>query len=234
MHNYPKLHVTTGWHAYRYDENNINTKENFMANLLYVTCNVRPQDRSRSLSLGYEFLDEYLRRNPHDEVQVLDLYRDSIQRIDQDVFSAWERSDYSLLSEEERRKMSRIWRLADQFGRCDKYVFVTHSFNLWFPAEFKMYIDTISVPGLTYRLTPQGAQGSLPVQSRKSLHLHADLPFIFGPEQDMSVAYLRSMLNFLGIADQETVLLKGDDPEQGLEMEYQAARCRLLELARHF
>jgi FMN-dependent NADH-azoreductase len=34
-----------------------------MANLLYVTCNVRPQVRSRSLSLGYEFLDEYLRRN---------------------------------------------------------------------------------------------------------------------------------------------------------------------------
>ncbi len=30
-----------------------------MANLLYVTCNVKPQDRSRSLTFGYEFLDEY-------------------------------------------------------------------------------------------------------------------------------------------------------------------------------
>jgi FMN-dependent NADH-azoreductase len=209
-----------------------------MANLLYVTCNVRPQDSSRTLSLGYEFLEEYLRCNPLDEVQFLDLYRDSIQRIDQDVFSAWERSEcgqnYSLLSEEERRKMSRIWRLAEQFGRCDKCVFVTHSFNLWFPAEFKMYIDTISVPGLTYRLTPQGAQGNLPVRSRKALHLHANLPFIFGSEQDMSVAYLRSMLNFLGVADQETVLLKGDDPEQGPKEEYEAARRRLLELARRF
>jgi FMN-dependent NADH-azoreductase len=209
-----------------------------MVNLLYVTCNVRPQDRSRTLSLGHEFLEEYLRWNPEDEVQVLDLYRDSIQRIDQDVFSAWERSEggqnYSLLSEEERRKMGRIWRLAEQFGRCDKYIFVTHSFNLWFPAEFKMYIDTISVPGLTYRLTPQGAQGILPVRSRKSLHLHADLPFNFGPEQDMSVAYLRSMLSFLGIVDQETVLLKGDDPEQGLKEEHEAARRRLLNLARRF
>ena len=210
-----------------------------MANLLYVTCNVRPQDKSRTLTLGYEFLEEYLRRHPQDEVQILDLYRDSIQRIDQDVFSAWERTERGenhalLLSEEERRKMSRIWRLAEQFGRCDKYVFVTHSFNLWFPAEFKMYIDTISVPGLTYRLTPQGAQGALPVRSRKSLHLHADLPFVFGPEQDMSVAYLRSMLNFLGVADQETVHLKGDDPEQGLKNEDEAARRRLLTLARRF
>jgi FMN-dependent NADH-azoreductase len=209
-----------------------------MANLLYVTCNVRPQDRSRTLSLGLEFLEEYLRSHPQDEVHTLDLYRDSIQRIDQDVFSAWERSksgqNYALLSEEERRKMSRIWRLAEQFGRCDKYIFVTHSFNLWFPAEFKMYIDTISVPGLTYHLTPQGAQGSLSVRSRKALHLHADLPFIFGSEQDMSVSYLRSMLSFLGVADLETVLLSGDDPEEGSEEEYEAARHRLLELARGF
>lgn len=209
-----------------------------MANLLYVTCNVRPQDRSRTLSLGYEFIEEYLRRHPQDEVQFLDLYRDSIQRIDQDVFSAWERSEcgqnYSFISEEERRKMTRIWRLANQFGRSDKYVFVTHSFNLWFPAEFKMYIDTISVPGLTYRLTPQGAQGILPVRCRRSLHLHAGLPFNFGDEQDLSVTYLSSVLNFLGVADQETVLLQGDDPEDGLKVEYEAARRKLLALAHSF
>ncbi len=209
-----------------------------MTNLLYVTCNVRPQDRSRTLSLGYEFLEEYLRWNPQDEVQVLDLYRDSIQRIDQDVFSAWERSEcgqnYSLLSEEERRKMSRIWRLTEQFGRCDKYVFVTHSFNLWFPAEFKMYIDTISVPGLTYRLTPHGANGMLPPLRRKSLHLHAASPYPFGEEQDQSVPYLRSILKFLGVAAQETVLLTGDDPEQESKEEHEAARQKLLKLARRF
>jgi FMN-dependent NADH-azoreductase len=60
------------------------------------------------------------------------------------------------------------------------------------------------------------------------------LPFNFGQEQDMSVAYLRSMLGFLGVADQETVLLKGDDPEQDPKEEYEAARRRLLELARVF
>jgi len=210
-----------------------------MANLLYVTCNVRPQDRSRTLSLGYEFLDEYLRRNPHDEVQVLDLYRDGIQRIDQDVLNALGRieqgEDYVLfLSEEERRKMSRIWRLTDQFRRCDKYVFVTHSLNLWFPAEFKMYIDAICVPDRTYRLTPGGAEGILSDPQRKSMHLHAGPLYKFGQEQDLSVAYLRSVLNFLGVADQETVLLEGDVPDQSSREEYEAARQRLLELAHHF
>ena len=209
-----------------------------MANLLYVTCNVKPQDKSRTLTLGYEFLEEYLRRNPQDEVQVLDLYRDSIQRVDQDVLGAWERSergeDYGLLSVEERPKMSRIWRLADQFSACDKYVFVTHSLNLWFPAEFKMYVDTICVPDRTYRLTPQEAKGMLPDRRRKSLHLHATPSFTFGREHDLSVAYLRSVLNFLGVADQKTVLLRGDNPECREIIEYEAARRRLLTLARRF
>ena len=210
-----------------------------MANLLYVTCNVKPQDKSRTLTLGYEFLEEYLRRNPHDEVQVLDLYRDNIQRVDQDVLSALGRieqgEDYVLLlSEEERRKMSRLWRLADQFGRCDKYVFVTHSLNLWYPAEFKMYIDAICIPDRTYRLTSGGAEGMLSDRQRKSMHLHAGPTFKFGQEQDLSVPYLSSVLGFLGVAQHETVILEGDDPERVSGEDQEKARHRLLELACRF
>lgn len=210
-----------------------------MSNLLYVTCNVKPQNKSRTLTLGYEFLEEYLRWNPQDEVQVLDLYRDSIPRVDPDVFNAFDRiergEDYILLlSEEERRKMSRVWRIADQFARCDKYVFVTHSLNLWFPAEFKMYIDAICVPDRTYRLTPGAAEGTLSHRHRKSVHLHAGAPFKFGQEQDLSVPYLASVLDFLGVAHHETVFLEGDDPERASEVDQEKARHRLLEMARRF
>jgi len=209
-----------------------------MATLLYVTCNVRLQEQSRILSLGYEFLEEYLRWNSRDEVQELDLYRDGIQRIDLDVLNGLGRiergEDYVPVSNEERSKMSRIWRLADQFSRCDKYVFVTHSLNLWFPAEFKMYIDAICVPNRTYRLSPYGVEGMLSALRKKSLHLHAGPPAIFGQELDQSVTYLRSVLNFLGVRDQESVTLKGDDPEHGAKEEYAAARRRLLEIANRF
>ena len=209
-----------------------------MATLLYVTCNVRPQDRSCTLSLGNEFLEEYLRMNPQDEVQILDLYRDSIQRVDLDVLNVWWRiergEDYSFVSDGERNKIARLFRLADQFRRCDKYVFVTCSLNLWFPAEFKMYIDAICIPDRTYRLTPGGAKGILSDPHRKSIHLHATPLHKFGQEQDMSDAYLRSVLGFLGVTDQETVLLEGDDPEQCHKEEYENTRRRLLELARRF
>jgi len=199
-----------------------------MANLLYITCDIKPQEQSRTLTLGYEFLEEYLRCNTQDEVQVLDLYRDNIQRIDQDLLNVWRRielgEDYVPLSDEERRKMSRVWRLVDQFIRCDKYVFVTHSRNLWFPAEFKMYIDAICVPDRTYCLTPHGAEGMLQHLNRKSLHLHAVPPYRYGQEQDLSVAYLRSVLSFLGVTHQETVFLESDNPELGAEEEYETAR----------
>ncbi|HJV35214.1 FMN-dependent NADH-azoreductase [Geomonas sp.] len=209
-----------------------------MANLLYITCNVAPYQRSRTLSLGQEFLDGYLRFNPDDEVQVLDLYRDTIQRFDLDVLNARERmergEEWVLLSEDERRKMSRVCRLADQLGRCDKYVFVTHSLNLWFPAEFKIYIDAICASDRTYRLTPSGVQGMLSDRRRKSLHLHAGPSGAFAGEEDHSVPYLRSVLSFLGVSEQETVLLAGDDPEKGDQWEYQAARRTLFKLASRF
>jgi FMN-dependent NADH-azoreductase len=139
------------------------------------------------------------------------------------------------LTDEERRKVGRIWRMADQFARCDKFVFVTHSLNLWFPAEFKMYIDAICVPNRTYRFTPEGAVGMmLPERQRRSLHLHAAPPFPVGNEQDQSAPYLRSMLSFLGMTDQETVIIRGDDPELGSAAEQEEARQRLLKLARRF
>lgn len=209
-----------------------------MANLLYVTCNVRPQDKSRTLSLGNEFLEEYLRRNPQDEVQVLDLYRDYIQRVDQDVLNVWWRiecgEDYSFISDVERSKVARLIRLADQFRRCDKYIFVTYSLNLWFPAEFKMYIDAIGIPDPTNLMTPLAAKSMFPGQRKKSLHLHACSPHNFVQEQELSVAYMRSVLSFLGVTDHETVILEGDDPERDSGGNHEKARHRLLELARRF
>lgn len=206
-----------------------------MAKLLYITCNVKAQNQSRTLTLGYEFLEEYLRCNPRDEVQILDLYRDSIQRVDKDVLNAWERMERrEYLSDEERNKMGRLWRLVDQFGRCDKYVFVSCSTPLRLPAEFKTYINTICVTNRSYRHMQNEAEEVLLDRPRKSLHLHAVPNPSNGHEHDQSITYLSSVLNYLGITDQESVLVNGDDPERASINEHEAAHCRLLELARIF
>ncbi|ACH39537.1 MAG: hypothetical protein ACD_55C00161G0004 [uncultured bacterium] len=198
-----------------------------MARLLYVTCNLKPLEISRSLSVGNEFLHEYLKQNPDDEVHFLDLYRDHIQRIDADVLSGWGklRSGASLatLSDDEQRKVSRIWKHADQFIAADKYVFVTPMYNLGFPAEFKMYIDAVCVVGKTFTYTPAGAVGLLKNQGRKCLHIHSNGGFHYGKEEDHSVPYLKSIMGFMGIEDFESVVLEGVDAMPDLAEEFKQA-----------
>lgn len=199
-----------------------------MSKLLYVTCNLKPVEYSRSLLVGKEFLDEYLRQNPDDEVHFLDLYRDNIQRIDADVLSGWGKmrngESFASLTIDEQRKIGRIWKYADQFIAADKYVFVTPMFNLGFPAEFKMYIDTVCVVGKTFVYTPTGPVGLLKNQGRKSLHIHSNGGFHYGKEEDHSVPYLKSIMGFMGIDNFEAIVVEGVDaiPERAEEFKSRA------------
>lgn len=210
-----------------------------MAKLLYITCNLKPAEHSRSQSVGKEFLDQYLKHNPDDEVHFLDLYRDSIQRIDADVLNGWGKmrggASFASLTTDEQRKIGRIWRHADQFAAADRYVFVTPMFNLGFPAELKMYVDTVCVVGKTFSYTPTGAEGLLKNQGKKCLHIHSTGGFHFGREEDHSVPYLRSIMNFMGIESFEAIVLEGVDaaPQRAQEFMSRAVE-KALEAATRF
>jgi len=210
-----------------------------MAKLLYVTCNLKPAELSCSLSVGNEFLDEYLKHNPDDEVHVLDLYRDHIQRIDADVLSGWGKlrggESFASLSADEQRKISRIGKHADQFIAADKYVFVTPMFNLGFPAEFKMYIDAVCVAGKTFAYTPTGPVGLLKDQRRKSLHIHSSGGFHYGKDEDHSVPYLKAVMGFMGVEDFEAIVVEGVDamPDQAEQFKV-AAVAKARQAARSF
>jgi FMN-dependent NADH-azoreductase len=187
--------------------------EDYMATVLYVTCNLKPVDESHSLFIGREFIDQYVKQNPNDRIEQIDVYRDPIQRIDADVLSGWKKlqqgQGFENLTDEESRKVMRISNLADQFIAADKYVFVTPMWNLGFPAELKMYIDTVCVVGKTFEYTEQGAVGLLQNMGKKCLHIHSSGGFHFGLEEDHSVPYLRSILKFMGVEDFRAVVLEG-------------------------
>jgi len=186
-----------------------------MAKLLYITCNLKLVENSCSLSIGKAFLEKYQQIDPHDEIDCVDLYRDNIQRIDIDVLNGLKNMRdgvaFDSLNYDEQRKIGRIWMRADQFVAADKYIFVTPMFNLGFPAELKMYIDTICVAGKTYADTPAGPVGLLKNQGRKCLHIHSSGGFHYGKEEDHSVPYLRSIMRFMGIDDFEAIVVEGVD-----------------------
>lgn len=186
-----------------------------MSKLLYITCNLKSTEQSRSLSVAREFLDTYVQHNPEDEIYSLDLYRDNIQRIDVDVLSGWGKMrdgiSFDLLTSDEQRKIGRIWKHADQFAVADKYIFVTPMWNLGFPAEFKMYIDSVCIVGKTFQYTATGAEGLLKNKGKKCLHIHSSGGFHYGKNHDHSVPYLKSIMGFMGIEDFEAIVLEGVD-----------------------
>jgi FMN-dependent NADH-azoreductase len=193
-----------------------------MTKLLYVTCNLKPVDVSRSLSTGKVFLDEYRRLHPDDEIQSIDLYRHDIQRIDTDVLSGWGKlrsgQGPDSLTAEEKRKIDRLWAHAGHFASFDRYVFVTPMWNLSFPAEVKMYIDAICIAGQTFQYSATGPVGLL--KGKKCLNINSSGGFHSGKEDDHSVPYLKSIMRFLGVDDFSTIVIEGVDAQSEREQEF--------------
>jgi FMN-dependent NADH-azoreductase len=154
---------------------------------------------------------------------MLDLYRDHIQRVDADVMSGlWKMRHghhFAALTEDEQRKIGRIWRLTDQFIASDKYVIVAPMWNLGFPAELRMYIDTICVVNKTYEYSPWGPEGLLKNQGRKCLLIHATDGLDPDEKEAPCVSYIRSVMKFIGIEEFEAIAIQGDEaiPEKALE-----------------
>jgi FMN-dependent NADH-azoreductase len=211
-----------------------------MAKLLYITCDLQPVEHSRSLYVGSWFLNEYLKWNPEDEIQMLDLYRDNIQRVDADVLSGLGKMHlghhYAGLTPDEQRKIGRIWRLADQFIAADKYVFVTPMQNLGFPAELWMYMDAVFVVDKTYRLTLGGPEGLLKNQRRKCLLIHTTNGFDLGEKEAPWVSYIRTKMNFMGVEAFESIAVKGayGIPEKASECIGEEIKAAVVECAARF
>jgi FMN-dependent NADH-azoreductase len=182
-----------------------------MAKVLYITANPKPVAESFSLRTGQAFIEEYKKANTNDEVVHLDLYMLDIPMIDADVFSGWGKlANGDDLSAAERAKVERIEEITDEFVSADKYVFVTPFWNFFFPPKLKAYIDAICIAGKTFKYTENGSVGLL--GGRPVVHIQARGGFYSeGPAKELEFAdrYLRTILNFLGIDDIQTVVAEG-------------------------
>ncbi|MBA4541341.1 FMN-dependent NADH-azoreductase [Thermoactinomyces daqus] len=182
-----------------------------MAKVLYITANPKPIDESFSLRVGKAFLERYKEIRPEDEIVELDLYKTEIPYIDEEVFSGWGKlAKGADLTPEEKKKVDRINELTEQFVSADKYVFVTPFWNFLFPPKLKAYIDTICIAGKTFKYTENGPVGLL--KGKKAVHIQArGGVYSEGParEVEFSDRYLRTVLQFIGITDVESVIAEG-------------------------
>lgn len=114
-----------------------------MAEVLFVNACVRGE-ASRTKKLCSVFLDEYIKQNPQDtveeldltSVQILPLYGRDIIKRDADVLAG--------------KQNSEKYALAQQFAAADKIVVGAPYWDLSFPSVLKVYVEHISVTGITF------------------------------------------------------------------------------------
>lgn len=186
-----------------------------MSKVLCIVCNPKSIEESRSQLVASHFIDEYKKAHPHSTMETINLFEHPIPRVDSDVLNGWKKLrsgvDFTSLNSHEKLKITKIEESTHHFTSFDKYLFITPMWNLGFPAELKMYIDSVCVAGKTFAYTAAGPVGLLNDQGKKCVLIHAIGGFHHNKPEDHSEPYLKSIINFMGIESFESLVVEGVD-----------------------
>ena len=174
-----------------------------MSKVLYIKANIKPEGVSRTFQVSDYFIEEYKKQHPEDEVVVLDLYKEKIDFLRPEDLEAM--ADVN----DETKKNTTILKYAYQFAEADKYVFAAPMWNLGAPAIMKAYIDYITITGITFHYTAEGPKGLL--LNKKAVHIVSRGGEYGNAPYEMGDRYLRTILNFLGVSNIETIAIENVD-----------------------
>lgn len=198
-----------------------------MAKVLFIKSNPKDVEDSNTFQLASEFLNEYKKLNPDDEIDFIDLYEEeNLKFIDSEMLQQMFSGQDNIMAQ-----------YAKHFTEYDKYVFATPLWNLSFPAILKAYFDYICYAGITFKYTEQGSVGLLKDRPRKAIYITSrGGEYTNGPLKDLGELYAHTILNFLGVSDVETLALENTNVFVGeaLEKAKEDAFNRAREVAHRF
>lgn len=168
--------------------------------VLYIDCCIRGE-QSRTAKLAEAFLSAL---PPECAVTRLDLAAEGLQPLYGPFFEARERLLEAGALDHPR------FRYAHQLAETEIAVIAAPFWDLSFPALLKIYIENVSVEGITFRSSPEGLQG---------LCRGTDLVFLTtrggiygeGHPLELGTAYLRGIQQFFGFGQFHAVAADGLD-----------------------
>lgn len=174
-----------------------------MSKVLYIKANIKNDGESRTFKVSDNFVEEYKKRNPEDEIIELDLYKEKIDFLrPEDLGKIFGPKD-------EESKNNPILKYAYQFAEADKYIVAAPMWNLSMPAILKAYIDYVSVTGITFKYTAEGPVGLL--NNKKAVHIVARGGEYANAPYEMGDRYLKTIFGFFGVTDMETIAIENVD-----------------------
>lgn len=205
-------------------------------NILVVKANNRPSSEGISSKMHEVFMNELTATNDL-KINTFDVFKEDMPYFGQDFFNAMAKSAQAeQLTDIEQRILTASNKAMDAFLDADIVVFAFPLWNKTIPAPLQTFIDYIYRAGVTFSFNENGPVGLVP--DKKVIILNARGGVYSTPEMapsEMSVNYVRMIMNFFGITDIEEVIIEGhaqfpDRAEQiiadGMQ-EVQAAANRL-------
>jgi len=185
-----------------------------MKNLLYITCNSKPENLSASKTVGREFINAFLEKNSDFELKEVDLYEINLPRLHYRYFKGRnevvDEQVYNELSQNEKKDVDRIIELAKEFENADFYVIAAPMWSLLFPAPLKEYLDCIIQENITIKLEPDDIRGLLNDKCRTMVYIQSSggpVPWLLERKINHGGTYLKDIFTFLGIKNFHEILV---------------------------
>jgi FMN-dependent NADH-azoreductase len=182
-----------------------------MSRLLYIQASPRGQ-RSHSVAVTDAFIEAYEQKHPDDEVDILNVFDESIPNFDGLVVQA----KYTILhgkshSEAEQKVWKNVEQVIEQFTSADKYVIAVPMWNFSIPYRLKQYIDILVQPGYTFSYSPEAGYQGL-VSGKPMLAVFARggeyPPGSEAEAVDLQTKYIKLIFGFIGFTDIRSVFVE--------------------------
>lgn len=193
-----------------------------MANVLFIKANSRPDDQAVSLQMYNTFKKNYLKENPNDRIQELDLFKENLPYYDADKIHGMFKIAKGLeLSPDEEKAADLVKGYLNQFLEADKVVIAFPLWNFSVPAVLHTYFDYLCQAGTTFKYTEAGPVG---LMSEKKVMLLNARGGVYSAgaaaSMEMAVNYVETIMNFFGIDNRSSVIIEGHNqfPEKAQEI----------------
>lgn len=168
-----------------------------MKKVLFIDCCLRQGSRTKQLA------DSFLTQLDNYEVDHLVLENENLKPLVGDFFN-----DRQTLLEKNDLHHPRF-NYAYQFKQADLIVIAAPFWDLSFPALLKIYIENISVDGITFTSTENGLQGLC--KANDLVYLTTRGGFYNDDSMEQATPYIKSLCTFFGINNFHSIAADGMD-----------------------
>ena len=181
-----------------------------MASLLYIKASPRTE-RSHSIAVADQFVAEYRKIHPSDNVLTLDIFSELLPVFD----GLTVESKYLIMHGKDRTpEHINAWKsvedLIAQFKSADKYLLAVPMWNFSIPYRLKQYIDLIVQPGYTFTFEPDSGYQGL-IKDKPMLIVYARGGEYSAPEAqnfDLQKQYLELIFSFIGFENIKSIIVE--------------------------